>query len=75
MFEHNGGMFFGGGFMWLFWVGIIVVIAYVIKVMIDSDKQTITSNDSPMKILEKRYANGEIDDDEYEQKRKQLDTK
>lgn len=50
MFEHNGGMFFVGGFMWLSWPGIIVVIAYVIQVMIDGDKQTSTNNDSPMKF-------------------------
>ena len=72
----SGGdwMFFGGGFMWLFWIALIVVIAYAIKVVISGDPDTTKRNmEEPVDILKKRYAAGEIDEDEYQRRRKELE--
>ncbi len=66
---------FGMGFgMWIFLIIIILVAVLVVNLLISSNnKQISTSSDSPIEILKKRYANGEIDDDEYENKRKTLE--
>lgn len=74
MMDGNGGMFFGGGFMWIFWLLVIVAIVAVLKAMIGSNAQRDESEeDSPLSILEKRYARGEIDREEYQEKRRELE--
>lgn len=74
MIDHDGGMFFGGWFMWIFWLILIVVIVVVVKAMTGNDTQRDKSQEeSPLSILEKRYARGEIDRDEYQQKKRDLE--
>jgi len=71
---NDGGMFFGGGFMWIFWVLIIVVIVVVLKTVTGNDSQgTATKGDSPLEILQKRYARGEIEEEEFNRRRKKLE--
>ena len=69
----EGGMLFGG-FMWIFW---LLVIAAVVLVIISAiNNKNTTGNDieeSPLEILKRRYAKGEIDEDEYIQRRKGLE--
>jgi len=74
MMGSDGGMFFGGGFMWLFWILIIVVIVVVLKAVMGNDSQgTATKADSPLEILQKRYARGEIEEEEFNRRRKELE--
>lgn len=74
MMNDGGSMWFGGGFMWIFWIVLIVVIVWVIKVAADSGtKNNNRSDESPLGILKKRYARGEIDEQEYERRRKELE--
>lgn len=64
--------FFGGG-MWLLWIVLIVVLVLVVKAMSGpGSTQGGGQARSPREILDERYARGEIDKDEYEQKRKDL---
>ena len=65
------GHFFGGGFMWIFWILIIVGIFFVFQNMA---KGNSSDKDTPMEILKKRYARGEIDEEEFERRRKELDS-
>lgn len=68
----TGGMFFGGGFMWIFWILIIVFIIYAIKAGMGNSTDD-SSKESPLEILKKRYARGEINEEEYERRRKELE--
>lgn len=74
MMSDGGGMWFGGGFMWILWIVVIAIIAWVLKVLTDSGISNKTSsNNSPLEILKERYARGEIDDQEYERRRNELE--
>lgn len=74
MMDGSGDMFFGGGFMWIFWLLVIVVIVVVAKAMMGGNTQPDGSEkDSALSILEKRYARGEIDREEYQEKRRELE--
>lgn len=76
---YNGGhMFgFGWGFMWIFWILVIVAIIWMIKSFAgNSDKNNgqEKASKSAEEILKERYARGEIDREEFEQKRKDLNS-
>ncbi|VAW57567.1 hypothetical protein MNBD_GAMMA07-720 [hydrothermal vent metagenome] len=73
MFEHNGMMFFGGGLMWIFWIVLIVGIIFIVKKLSTTDKKSKYQDiKKPFEILKERYARGEIDKSEFEQKRNDL---
>lgn len=78
MYGHSGGMFsdgmiFGGGvLMWVFWFVVLVVLIYVVKLIFGSVNRNATDKEEPLDILKKRYARGEIDDEEFERRKKQL---
>lgn len=77
MFDHNGYMTFGGGFMWIFWLVLLVIIVIVIKAAMtgsgNQGNRLESRNETPMEILKRRYAKGEIDDEEFERRRKKLE--
>ncbi|HEY9052661.1 MAG TPA: SHOCT domain-containing protein [Gammaproteobacteria bacterium] len=75
MNSHDGWMWFGGGYMWLVWVLIIAVLVILVKSITDSSSGSIqTRNDeSPMSILKKRFARGEIDEEEFNRRKKELE--
>jgi len=76
MMQNGGGsMWFGGGFMWIFWVIIIIAIVWAVKSMTktsSTQSDDLKDTDSPLEILNKRYAQGEIDKEEFENKKKDL---
>lgn len=51
---------------------IIVIIAYAVSRQGFGKKETRHQGDDPMDILNRRYANGDISDEEYEKKKKML---
>ncbi len=69
---YGGQHWFGGGFMWIFWIVLIVAIFWGAKVMSSSGKKTSDNQKSALDTLKDRYAKGEIDKQEFEQKRKDL---
>ncbi|MEL0585385.1 MAG: SHOCT domain-containing protein [Candidatus Thiodiazotropha sp. (ex. Lucinoma kazani)] len=72
---HDGigfGFGFGGGYMWLFWLGLIILIVWVVKATAGGKSTPSERHKTALDILRKRYANGEIDREEYEEKRKDL---
>jgi putative membrane protein len=72
MYGHSDGMFFGGGLlMWVFWLVLLVVLIYVLKNIFGSTNKSSSSNEA-LEILKQRFARGEIDEAEFEQRKKQL---
>ena len=68
-----GNYGFMGGFMWIFWILVIVGLVFLIKWIILQNKPIESrADDNSLEILKKRYARGEIDKEEFEQKKKVL---
>lgn len=68
------GHFFGGGFMWIFWILLIAGIFFLIQNMMKGNSDNSSSDkETPLDILKKRYARGEIEEEEYERRRKELE--
>lgn len=69
------GHFFGGGFMWIFWILLIAGVFFLIQSMTKGNSDnSLSDKESPLEILKKRYARGEIDEEEYERRRKELES-
>jgi putative membrane protein len=64
--------------MWIgmiaFWGGLVALIAWVIKGLATGGAHTSPPSlrESPQDILKRRYAAGEIDREEFEQKKREL---
>jgi putative membrane protein len=66
---------FGGIFMIVFWILILVGLVFLIKWLIQSTSRGQAggrSSNRALEILKERYASGEIDKTEFEEKRKVL---
>ena len=67
------GMGFGFIFMLLFWGLAILGIVALIRWLITQSSSNRSSRDkSPLEVVQERYARGEIDREEYEQKKRDL---
>ena len=80
---HPGGMMgWGYGMSWLshifmaaFWIAILVGIIFLIRWLIVSARPGSSKGgreDSALEILKRRYARGEIDKEEFEEKKRDL---
>ena len=74
MMGNEGHLFYGGGFMWIFWILIIVGIFFLIQNMAKGNSDDSRGKETPMEILKKRYARGEVDEEEFERRRKELES-
>ena len=62
-----------GGFMWLFWIAVIIGLVFLIKWIVQQGKTNEPkAKEDALEILKKRYAKGEIDQEEFEQKKRDL---
>ena len=67
------GMGFGWISMILFWGLVVLAIVALVKWLMPQPPAGGGSHDrTPLEILQERYARGEIDREEYEQKRRDL---
>ena len=69
MFEGHG---FGGGGMWIFWILIVIALIWFVTFATRRESGPSTKQKTAREILEERYARGEIEHDEFEQKKKDL---
>jgi putative membrane protein len=69
MYEWHG---YGGGMMWIFWILIIIALVWLVAFVTRRGSVSSGSDKSALEILKERYARGEIDRDEFEQKQKDL---
>ncbi|MFQ5798668.1 MAG: SHOCT domain-containing protein [Bacteroidota bacterium] len=69
---HWGDWMMGGWiYMVLFWAVIIAGVVFFIK-WAAGEKKFESREDSPLEILKRRYARGEINKEEFELKKKEL---
>ena len=66
------GFGYGGMFMWIIFLIVIGLLIYFIVQAQKTKGQTSTQNESPLDILKRRYAKGEIANEEYERMKKEL---
>ena len=65
-------MGFGGGIMMLVvWIAVIIFIVWIVKEINGKNKNS-KSNGNALDILKERYAKGEINKQEFEEKKKDL---
>jgi len=74
---HDWGMMnWGWGgmiFQVLFWLVIIIGVVWAVKYITGQSRRNFTSGEeTALDILKKRYARGEIDREEFEQKKREL---
>ena len=77
MYGFNNGMdggfsIFGGIFMIFWWVLIVVAVVAFVKWIMHQSSTSNFQGKSAFDILKERYARGEIDKKEFEEKRKDL---
>lgn len=75
----GGGMGFGMGFGWIFWLIIIGVAIWAVVRLTNNTSGyhrgfsgTPSSQETPLDILKKRYARGEITKEQFKEMRKDL---
>ncbi len=67
------GFGYGGMYMWIIFLLVIGFLIYFIVQAQKSKGQTPTQNESPLDILKKRYAKGDISKEEYDKMKKDLE--
>ncbi len=75
MWRWGGGGMFGGGLaMILFWAVIILLIVLVVRGLSggSAPRASAPPENSALRILQERFARGEIDKQEFEDRRKTL---
>lgn len=71
---HMMGSGYGGGFMWLIVLVFVGVILFYLLQSAKSKGSDAPVKETPMDILKKRYAQGEIDKDEFVRMKKDLES-
>ena len=75
MFGNGSGMGTGMGIgMWIFWIVLIVVVVLLVRT-VASGRTSLPSprEETPLDILKARYARGDIDEEEFQRRRRELE--
>lgn len=69
-----GNHWMWGGFLWFFlWIFVIIGLIFLVKWIVQQNKPKETKHeDSALEILNKRYVKGEINKEEFEEKKRAL---
>jgi len=67
------GFGYGGMFMWIIFLIVIGLLIYFIVQAQKTKGQTPTQNESHLDILKKRYAKGEINKEDFDRMKKDLE--
>jgi len=71
---HMMGYGYGGGFMWLIVLVLVGVVIYFLFQVSKSKGSDGSIIETPLDILKKLYAKGEIDKEEFDRKKKDLES-
>ena len=71
---HMMGYGYGGGFMWIIILILIAVIIYFLVQTSKLSESTGSAKETPLDILKERYAKGEIDKEEFDRMKKDLES-
>ncbi|MGV7223308.1 MAG: SHOCT domain-containing protein [Nitrospinales bacterium] len=71
---HMMGYGYGGGFMWLIVLVLVGVVIYFLLQSSKSKGSAVSTTETPLDILKKRYAKGEIDKEEFDRKKEDLES-
>ena len=71
---HMGYGWYGGGLMWLILIIVAVVVIYFVLNR-NKNRETLDDSDreSPMDILKKRYAKGDITKEEFDRLKRDIE--
>lgn len=75
MMRYGYGMMAWGSLFWLILIAVMIVIGIYVYRLTTSGKgnENTTINDNAVEILNKRYARGEIDEDQYKRMRDSIE--
>ena len=62
----------GPAVMALFWIAVAIGIAFLVRYLVRQGRHSAAGEESALEILQRRYAKGEINKEEYEEKRRDL---
>jgi putative membrane protein len=71
---HMMGYGYGGGFMWIIVVVLVGVVIYFLLQASKSKGSDGSVMETPLDILKKRYAKGDIDKEEFDRKKEDLES-
>ena len=72
--SHAMGFGYGGEYMWFIVVVFVIVVVYFLYHVSKSKGFNGTIIETPLDILKRRYAKGEIDKEEFDRKKKDLES-
>ena len=72
--NHMMGYGYGGGFMWLIVLVLVGAVIYFLLQASKSKGSAVSTTETPLDILKKRYAKGEIDKEEFDRKKEDLES-
>lgn len=69
----SGNFGFMGGFMWIYWVLIIIGLVFFIRWIVQQNKpHEPRPSENSLEFLKKRYAHGEINREEFKRRKKDI---
>lgn len=68
---HDFNFFGGGWMMFVWWFLIIALVVFAIRAVMNAG-QSSHRKETPMEILKRRYAEDEIDEEEFHRRKQEL---